>query len=72
MKLFDLTEDGAIQEWEEMLDLKAKLSYGFLDELIENAVFNRLKGFRGKPGKPDKIGKLTERREVNGCRYQNS
>ncbi|MBR1851860.1 MAG: hypothetical protein IJ794_01590 [Lachnospiraceae bacterium] len=39
-------EDSA---WEELVDLHTKLRYGFLDELIENTIFQWAKGIAGDP-----------------------
>lgn len=43
LSIYDETEDGLVQSWEEKIDLRSKLYYGFLDELIENAIFDRMK-----------------------------
>ena len=62
LRIYDETEedlgweDGLPLEWEEKIDLRAKLQYGFLDELIEKAIFKRLREFHTKIGNPDKIG----------------
>lgn len=56
LSIYDETEDGLFQSWEEKIDLKTKLDYGFLDELIEKVIFKRLKIFNRKIGHPDKIG----------------
>ena len=40
--LDELNDD--VRQWEKMVDLKAKLNYGFLDELIESIIFQTMKG----------------------------
>ncbi|SCW68325.1 hypothetical protein SAMN02910400_01872 [Lachnospiraceae bacterium C10] len=62
LRIYDETEedlgweDGLPLEYYEKIDLRAKLQYGFLDELIEKAIFKRLREFHTKIGNPDKIG----------------
>ncbi len=56
LSIYDKTEEGLVQTCEEQIDLQSKLQYGFLDELIENAIFKRLRVFKGRMGNPDKIG----------------
>lgn len=41
--IIDEMEGGEVRQWEEKVDLKAKLSYGFLDELIESIIFQTMK-----------------------------
>ena len=41
--IIDEMEGGEVRQWEEKVDLKAKLSYGFLDELIESIIFQNMK-----------------------------
>ena len=45
---YDETED-LFQAWEEKVNLRSKLYYGFLDELVENAVFHRMKAISSNP-----------------------
>ena len=56
MRIYDQSENGLIQEWEVKLELKAKLSYGNLDELIENEIFKHLRIYKRRMEDPDKIG----------------
>ena len=49
LSIYDETEDGPIQSWAEKIDLRAILQYGFLDEQIENAIFNRMKAICANP-----------------------
>ena len=46
--IYDETED-LFQAWEEKVNLRSKLYYGFLDELVENAVFHRMKAISSNP-----------------------
>ncbi len=56
LSIFDETKEELVQSWEEKIDLRSKLQYGFLDELIEKSIFKRLRVFKRRMGNPDKIG----------------
>lgn len=43
LSIYDEAEDGLVRSWEEKIDLREKLRYGFMDELIEKAIFDRTK-----------------------------
>jgi len=49
LSIYDETEDGLVQSWEEKLDLRGKLQYGILDELIEKTIFDRMKAICANP-----------------------
>ncbi len=42
LRFYDSKKD-LIREWHEKVNLKEKLQYGFLDELIENTIFRKIK-----------------------------
>jgi len=42
LRVYDSKKD-LIREWHEKVNLKEKLQYGFLDELIENTIFRKMK-----------------------------
>ena len=41
LSIYDEAEDGLVRSWEEKIDLREKLRYGFMDELIENLTARR-------------------------------
>ncbi len=49
LSIYDETDDELVQSWEEKIDLRAKLDHGFLDELIENTIFHRMKAICADP-----------------------